>query len=107
MECPSEDERINQLLKPLHDDPTATRVHCERSLNATLGGSCQTPIAAYATLQQDNIHLQALVALPDGSKVIRAEATDRIENARALGRRVGETLRSRGADEIIAALAVS
>ena len=105
VECPSDNPRLNDCLKPLHHEQTATRVFCERSLNATLGGSCQTPIAAYTTLQNEQLNLQALVALPDGSRVIRANGTDHADNAVALGRAVGEELRAMGADEIIATLA--
>ncbi len=105
VECPSDNERVNAVLQPLHHSQTATRVYCERSLNATLGGSCQTPIAAYASLTGDRLYLQALVALPDGSRVLRAEASDHKDNAVALGRAVGDDLRSQGADEIIASLA--
>jgi hydroxymethylbilane synthase len=105
VECSSTDQRVNELLAPLHDTHTATRVICERSLNAKLGGSCQTPIAAYATLQQDQLHLRGLVAMPDGSQVVRAEMTDAPENAAALGNAVADTLLANGADKIVRHLA--
>lgn len=105
VECPSASTRINDILKPLHDPDTAIRVYCERSLNATLGGSCQTPIAAYSTLNNDEVQLQGLVALPDGSRVIRASGSDHKDQAVQLGHMVGEELRVQGADEIISALA--
>lgn len=105
VECASDDKRTNELLKPLHDSHTATRVHCERALNAKLGGSCQTPIAAYSTLENDQLHLRALVATPDGTQVIRAQAHNQAENAVALGETVAEELMAKGAREIIRNLA--
>ena len=105
VECKSNDETTNKLLRSLHHMDTASRVHCERSLNAKLGGSCQTPIAAYSTLDNDQLHLQGLIAMPDGSKVLRAEATDHKDNAVALGNTVAEKLLAAGAGEIISHLA--
>jgi hydroxymethylbilane synthase len=101
VECAAGDERVNQALAPLHDVDTATRVAAERSLNAALGGSCQTPIGAYATLEGETLILQALVAQPDGSRVIRARATAHRENAMQLGREVARMLTAQGARSII------
>lgn len=106
VECKIDDERSNTLLKALHDEDTAIRIFCERSLNATLGGSCQTPIAAFAELDGNTLHLRALVGKPDGTLVLTAEGTDAKENAVALGARVGQKLLDDGAKHIIDALAL-
>lgn len=105
IECQTDDENTNKLLKSLHHTDTASRIFCERSLNAKLGGSCQTPIAAYATLNDDQLHLQALIAMPDGSTVLRAEGIDHRDNAVALGHVVAEKLLADGAEKIIDHLA--
>lgn len=105
IECLIDDKPTNDALAALHNNDTASRVLCERSLNARLGGSCQTPIAAYATLENDQLHLRALVALPDGSRLLRAEAYEHRDNAVALGNSVAQQLLDNGAGEIISALA--
>lgn len=105
VECLSDDRDTNDSLKSLHDIDSATRVYCERSLNARLGGSCQTPIAAYAVLEQDQLLLKAMIAMPDGSTMLRAEGGDHRDNAVALGNRVAEMLIAEGADKIISHLA--
>ncbi len=101
IECKSNDEPINKLIAALHDSETAKRIHCERSLNATLGGSCQTPIAAYAELHGDTLHLRARVGTPDGKVLLIAEDEDSHSNAIALGQRVGQKLLADGAQKII------
>jgi len=105
IECKSDDPETNKLLAPLHDADTASRVHCERSLNARLGGSCQTPIAAYSELDGDHLTLRALIAMPDGSSVLRAKSSGHRDTAVALGNEVAETLLSKGADRIVRYLA--
>lgn len=106
IECKTDDAATIAALQPLHDADTTARVTAERSLNARLGGSCQTPIAAYCELIDDTLNLQALIGLPDGTKVLRASASDHRQNARDLGLRVAEQLLSQGADKIISALAL-
>ncbi len=106
VECKVDDIKTNQLLTHLHDDDTASRVACERSLNAYLGGSCQTPIAAYAELEGDTLTLRGLIGTPDGSRILTAQASDHRDNAQALGNSVGEQLLDAGAQEIIDALAL-
>lgn len=107
VECSSTDTYINGLLQPLHDEDTAVRVRCERSLNAALGGSCQTPIGGYATLDGAQLSLRALVATPDGRTVLRAQKTDNRNNAKQLGEAVAQELITQGADSIIANLATT
>ncbi|MGB8274045.1 MAG: hydroxymethylbilane synthase, partial [Alphaproteobacteria bacterium] len=74
IECRSADERVRTLLAALNDEATRIRVTAERALLGALDGSCRTPIAALAEMEgQDRLHLRALLALPDGSKLFRAE----------------------------------
>jgi hydroxymethylbilane synthase len=53
---------------------TRTAVFAERAVLGALGGGCQVPIGAYATVSEDRVHILAIVAAPDGTQVIRAEA---------------------------------
>ena len=82
------------------DDPAArASTTCERALLNKLGGGCQVPIGAFAEMRNGKIHLSALVAHPDGTKVLR-ETRDGDDPVR-LGEEVGETLLQRGGDAIL------
>jgi len=102
IECRSDDEGVNQTLASLHDEETAIQVRCERALNARLGGSCQTPIAGFSTLQGDQLELRALVGHPDGSKVLRTVKSGHRDNAEEIGAIAAQTLIDAGADALIA-----
>jgi hydroxymethylbilane synthase len=104
IECRREDVRINELLAPLHDADTSTRVWAERAMNERLQGGCQVPIAGYAELRGDLLFLRGLVGNPDGSEIIRGEIEGSREHALDLGKRLAETLLERGADRILAAI---
>ena len=107
VECKTDDERTNSLLTSLHDEDTAARIHCERALNAKLGGSCQTPIAAFAELDGDTLNLRALIGSPDGTLVLKADGRDHRRSAVELGNSVGQQLLDAGAQKIIDDLALT
>jgi hydroxymethylbilane synthase len=93
------DAATRALLAFLDDADTRAATTCERSLLNKLGGGCQVPIGALAEMQNGRIHLNALVAHPDGTKILR-ETRDGSDPER-LGREVGETLLRRGGDAIL------
>ncbi len=83
---------------------THAAVLAERGVLASLGGGCQVPIGAYATVDGNAIQLLGVVASPDGSEIIRCEASGAIAEAAALGRGLGEALLSQGARRILEAV---
>ena len=101
IECRSDDEQIKQLLAPLAHEDTTIAVTAERALNRRLEGGCQVPIACYATLDRDVVHMNGLVGSLDGTRILRVQGTDLLENAEALGIRLAEELLDQGADEIL------
>lgn len=93
------DAAIRAHLAFLDDAAARAATTCERALLNKLGGGCQVPIGAFAEVQDGRIHLNALVAHPDGTKVLR-ESRDGDDPVR-LGDEVGETLLRRGGDAIL------
>jgi len=101
IECRAEDQATLQTIMPLHHAPTAIRVSAERALNARLEGGCQVPIAAFAELEGDMLHLRALVGDPDGSRLIQGDLHGEAVRAEALGMDLADELLSRGARTIL------
>jgi hydroxymethylbilane synthase len=93
------DQATRQLLAFLDDASARATTTCERALLNKLGGGCQVPIGAFADMQQGRIHLNGLVASPDGTKILR-EARDGNDSEK-LGNEVGEILLRRGGDAIL------
>ena len=58
----------------LEDPATRTTLSAERALMARLGGGCALPLGALATLHGEGVHLTAVVATPDGQRIIRVDA---------------------------------
>ncbi len=97
-------EDLMELLSELASPATTACVTAERAVSRALGGSCQVPIAAYATLTDNAVTLSALVATPDGKSVLRSTRTAGAELAEQLGADVAQALREQGADAILASL---
>src|SRR3954465_15937536 len=96
------DVKNRELLAFLNDANARAATKCERALLNKLGGGCQVPIGAFAERRNGRITLHALVAYPDGTKVLRE--TREGDHPVLLGEEVGETLLRRGGDAILEAV---
>lgn len=99
VECRSERSELLEMLAPLNDSTVARCVQSERAVSRALGADCSMPIAAYADSEGDQITLRALLATPDGRRVLRC-VVDGTEAAR-LGAAAAAALRQQGADAIL------
>jgi hydroxymethylbilane synthase len=88
----------------LNDDATRSATTCERALLNRLGGGCQVPIGALAEVRKGKLHLEAIVADPDGSKLLRESRDGDLKHPEQLGNEVGEALLRRGGDGILVAV---
>lgn len=101
LEARIDDEETLSLLSALHHKDTADKVTAERALNKQLNGGCQVPIASFAILDGDTLHLQALVGEPDGSKLVQSDISGHRDDAEQLGIKLADELLSLGAKEIL------
>src|ERR1700723_2664923 len=88
----------------LDDVTVRAATTCERALLNRLGGGCQVPIGAFAEMRNGNLHLEAIVADPDGSKLLRESREGKFSDPEKLGNDVGDALLKRGGDEILEAV---
>ncbi len=111
IEIPAGRPELAEWLAPLNHVPSALAVTAERAVSRMLGGSCQVPLAAHAHWEGSQLQIEAFVALPDGSRCVRARAAAVVEGAgaasqaEALGEAVAQDLLAQGAAGILAALA--
>ncbi|MCC1492029.1 hydroxymethylbilane synthase [Cognatishimia sp. F0-27] len=89
------DSRAAEMLAAIHDTPTGQRLAAERAFLARLDGSCETPIAGLAELDNGTIRLRGEVLRPDGSQSHADEISGPIEDGAALGDALARTLLER------------
>jgi hydroxymethylbilane synthase len=81
--------------------PTRAAVTAERGVLAALGGGCQVPIGAHATVSDGRLHLIGVVISPDGAECVRAQSDGLVSDAERIGRELGAELLDRGARAIL------
>lgn len=101
IECRDDDSDIHQYLSVLHHDATHLCVTAERAMNARLNGGCQVPIAGFAEIISDRLHMRGLVGHPNGSVLYRTEGSASLDEAEVLGVRLAEDLLAQGAARIL------
>ncbi len=100
IECRTDDQELLDGLKLLECDATARTVLAERVFLHEMEGSCQVPIAGYATLNdKEEICLTALVANPDGTVILKEEV--RGKSPEEVGRKAAFLLKEKGAQDLI------
>jgi hydroxymethylbilane synthase len=107
IECRGGDARTLEFLQALEDPATRTVMDAERAFAARLGGSCQSPIAAYAELDAGSITLRGLVAEPDGSRLLRDTVSGDAEHPAALGLQLAQRMLAAGAGPLLERLRAS
>jgi hydroxymethylbilane synthase len=101
LEMRKDDDKTYARLMFLNDYITEVTVRAERAFLKKLEGGCQVPIAGHGRLNGDVIHLQGMVAEPDGSKVIKDEISGSKDRPEEIGVMLAERLLSAGADKIL------
>ena len=96
------DAKTRELLAFLNDPNASAVTTCERALLNSLGGGCQVPIGAFAEMRSGKLHLESIVADPDGTKLLR-DSRDGSDPER-LGNEAGASLLKRGGDAILEAV---
>ena len=99
IEARADDAATLEALRFLDDADARAATACERALLNALGGGCQVPIGAHAQRAGRELKLTAVVARPDGSKLLRESRLG--DDPEKLGVAVGRTLLEQGADQIL------
>jgi hydroxymethylbilane synthase len=106
LECRADDHAVQARLGRLADAAATAAIAAERAFALRLGGNCQTPLGAYATLRSDGaggqaLYIDGLVSSVDGQTVLRERLSGPVSAAAELGRKLAEQLLSAGADALI------
>lgn len=105
IEIRADDPETHDLLAPLNHEASAACVRAERAFLAVLEGSCKTPIAALAEIDEaGTLRLRTRLLAPDGRTMIEAARLGSAGDAEALGRDAGAEIRSRASPELLAGL---
>jgi hydroxymethylbilane synthase len=101
IECLSEQSALRITLNQLNHAATTKTTLAERAIAKSLQASCQSPVATYAVIDDGELTVTALVAMPDGSESIRDSLKGSPDDAERLGEELASRLLVRGARELL------
>jgi hydroxymethylbilane synthase len=101
IECRGDDARNIAFVRALNDPQAWQCCLAERAFAQRLEGSCQSPIAGFATLTGEQLQLHGVIGSPDGREVYRGAKTGAMADAAAIGVALAETLLNDGAGQLL------
>ena len=107
IECLSEKSELRATLSQLNHSTTVQTTLAERAIARKLQANCQSPVATYAVVNDAQLNVTALVALPDGSRSIRDSVTGNPKDAEQLGEDLATRLLDSGARDLLDAASAS
>lgn len=75
LECLTDDEKTREAVAFINDEQTRACCLAERAVSRALGGSCQVPLAAYATITDSTMRLRALIGDHTTGELVATEQT--------------------------------
>jgi hydroxymethylbilane synthase len=97
IECRSDDRRSIALVRALNDTLAWQCCEAERAFAFRLQGSCQSPIAGYATIEGERVHLRGVIGAPDGQEIYRGEHAGAVADVQSVGTALADRLLDAGA----------
>lgn len=85
VEICADDADTCALVAMLDHAPTRAATDAERAFLRALGGGCQVPIAAFAQVDGNSLHLRGLIANEDGTRIVRGEISGGVNAVELLG----------------------
>lgn len=101
------DDDINETISQINHFPTWKCITAERVFLNALGGGCRAPIAALATLNGEQLHLEGMAASSDGSTMLRSSRNGLLDSAEEIGKNLARDILSMGASEFIEEAAIN
>ncbi|MCD8338803.1 MAG: hydroxymethylbilane synthase, partial [Burkholderiales bacterium] len=101
IETRSNDPEAKELVACLNDETTRLCTRAERNVSRALGGSCQVPLAAFATIDGEEMNLRTLVGNHKTGEFITANVTGKANDPDGTSAKAVAILKEKGAERIL------
>ena len=95
LQCRQNDDDIISILKKTNHNETYQKANAERNVLKVLEGDCETAVGAHAIVEGNKIILEAELFSLDGKQRFYEKKSSEIENAKELGKEVGQMLKTK------------
>jgi hydroxymethylbilane synthase len=97
----SADAQIADAVRCISDADSEAALAAERAVVTALGGGCQMPLGALATLDGATLNLEGVVSSLDGRTMLRASVRGNRGAAASAGDKLAQRLKALGADQLL------
>lgn len=101
IECLEGRDDLRGLLAQLDHTQTVQTTIAERTVARSLQASCQSPVATFAEIDDGELRIRGLAAMPDGSESIRDMIQGAPGDAALLGDQLAQRMLANGAGELL------
>lgn len=96
-----DEKQILEQIDFLNDENAVIETTIERDFVSVLEGGCQVPIGISARLKGDEISIDAIVGLPDGSEFIKDSLKSSKDKFQSIGKELAHKFIEKGARELL------
>lgn len=96
-----DEKQILEQIDFLNDENAVIETTIERDFVSVLEGGCQVPIGISARLKGDEISIDAIVGLPDGSEYIKDSLKTGKDKFQSIGKELAHKFIEKGAKELL------
>ena len=96
-----DEKKILDEISFLNDETAVIETTIERDFVSVLEGGCQVPIGISARLKDDEISIDAIVGLPDGSEFIKDSLKTSKDKFQSVGKELAHKFIEKGAKELL------
>ena len=96
IETREDDAATRDLLRAINHEPSAIAVNCERAFLAALDGSCRTPLAGHAVIENGVVKFRGHALTLDGVHCFETTRQGAPADSERMGREAGEQVKAEG-----------
>ncbi len=88
----SDDQELLNLVKGLSHKATTVAFRAERAFSVAIGSGCTVPMAAYAKVEYQKLHIEGMMALPDENCIVRDNLIGEYDKPESSGQALADQL---------------
>lgn len=96
-----DDPEVERLVSVLNDQNAIIETRVERDFVTILEGGCQVPIGVNAEIEGENLHVKAILGMPDGSEMMSESITSTRAEYANVGKALAKSVLERGAKALL------
>lgn len=96
-----DNSEVEHLVGILNDEDAIIETRVEREFISVLEGGCQVPIGVNAEIKDEELHVKAILGLPDGSEMITEEILVRKDAYMGVGKELASRVIAKGAKALL------